>query len=115
MFTFGDPVEAAKLYAESVDGGTLPPGALDDYENTGYQVAKYSLARMHAVIRSGIRESIADDVLEVLVGWYDEMFAVLMPKCPELRERTIDGRAIPPTGWGDMPKYRALVEEYLES
>lgn len=76
MFFFGDPSDTAQLYWEqalSITGPLLPAVHYEEMDNE--QDLKNCLTYLRIAAESAMREDAPDEVVDLLISSYDEVFA----------------------------------------
>ena len=111
MFDFGDPLDTARLsweYALSVKGPKVPPVPYDELEE---QDLRNVLTYLHVAVGNAAQSGASDQVLEILVDEYDEVFQLLAEGCDSFREMVRANRHFPATGSSteNTQKYKQLA------
>lgn len=95
-----------------VPGPTIPD---IHYDEMSEQDLRNLNAYLHATLRHAIEGDMGDEVIDVVTGWYDEVFTALAAVSERFRDRVLDGSVFPPGGQSTRPKYVAIVEKASES
>lgn len=61
------------------------------------------------------KQGVDRPVQDVLVEWYDEVFAAIAEASDEFRDRFKKGSIVPLGGRAGKPKYRKMIQEASES
>ena len=116
MFTFGNPSETAQLFLDGIVAETLgPPLIKAPFDEMSEEELRNALAWANMAIRNAQAEGLGDEVIDMLVEWYDEVFQALLEVSDSFLERSEQGLLHFPTGPQDRPKYFAFVKARLES
>jgi len=85
------------------------------YEDMEEQDLRNVMAYIYGACASAFRDGLDDDMVEILIEWYDEVFRALVGSSDRFRERVLEGFVVPPTGLPNRPKYMKIAREASES
>jgi len=111
MFVFGDPISTAQLYLSDLTvNNTGPRLAQSPVDEMSEQELRHALVWLRMGIIKARQEGLGQEVLEVLVEWYDEVFIALASTSSELLSLLKKGLHVPPLGVSDREKYLDLAK-----
>ncbi len=85
------------------------------YEDMEEQDMRNAMTYIYGACAAAFRDGLDEEMLAVLLDWYDEVFTALVTSSDLFRERVLDGSVIPPTGLPNRPKYMQIAREASES
>ena len=78
MFNFGTPEDTARMVFDQVVA-SVGPGYTDmHYSEMELQELKNALLYLRITYYEALEQGISDEAIEVIVGWYDEVFLELL-------------------------------------
>jgi hypothetical protein len=100
MFNFGSPEDTALLrwgMHVSDDGPGVPDGHWEEMDKEGLDNV---FIYLYMAVREGLREGIEQDVIDIFLAQYDEVFEALASVDEEFREAVREGRHQIVLGYG---------------
>ena len=116
MFTFGDPSETARLYLDDIVRQVKGPYFAEGHcEEMTLQELDNALIWLWVAVNKAHNTEEDQAVLDVLVQWYDEVFAAHARHSDRLLQLLKKGVHTPPLGVYQREKYVKLAQEASES
>lgn len=111
MFDFGNPLDTARLSWESALSVTGPKVPSVPYDELEEQDLRNVLAYLHIAVGDALENGLSDEVVEILVSEYDEVFQLLAEGCESFREMVRANKHFPVTGntAENVQKYKRLA------
>lgn len=111
MFQFGSPEDTADLLIKETVSGLGP--ALPDchWEEMDEQDLRNAFTYLYKCVRAAYYGDVADEVLDVLIAEYDEVFAALAAASDDFKEAVRTSRHQPVLGVNreQVDKYKKLA------
>ncbi len=111
MFNFGDPQDTAELFQKSAlsGGGPILPDC--HWEEMQEQDLRNAFTYLYRSVRQAHEEGASDEVMEVLVNEYDEVFTALAEASDRFRAKVLTGGHQPVLGTTreQVDKYKGIV------
>lgn len=116
MFTFGDPVDSAKLYLDDVVENRFgPPMVEGHYEELELEDLRTNYTWLVVAFKRALYEDLDESVLEVFKKWYDELFAHVVEVDEKFRQKVLTSAWQPPHGLQFSEEYTEIARRYSES
>ena len=87
-------------------GPPFPEGHLDEMTEQELRIA---MTYLYGSVAAGLREGLDEEVVEILISWYDESFLALAGASDDFVRSIGSARFVPPSGLGDRAKYLVLA------
>tara|TARA_B100001173_G_scaffold309681_1_gene322586 strand:+ start:829 stop:1170 length:342 start_codon:yes stop_codon:yes gene_type:complete len=112
MFNFGNPEDTAKLFLDEAlreSGPEIPTVPYDELEE---EELRNALAYLHIAIGNSLEDGADEDVVDILVSHYDNVFYLLAGISQDFREAVQSNRHFPATGSDpdSVKKYSKLAD-----
>lgn len=111
MFDFGRPEDTAQLFRNQSMNKTGPAIADCDWREMEDEDLSHLLVYLYGSIKAAVREEANEEVIELLLNEYDEVFSAVAKFSEPLRIAVKNGRHQPVTGINkeNIEKYRRLA------